>query len=147
MKSHIMNTSNFSITGFTLLFFFFGSILSSFSQERIDPPKKASKIESADQFVDNTFNLYHKIFVYDSLSLKGVEIPPELEDELVARAQHDVDSLWQVLPDVFDDLSSGRGNLMRKGKATLNLNKAKKALRYCLTTMKIYFVGTEEEED
>ncbi|GEQ85205.1 hypothetical protein ULMS_07130 [Patiriisocius marinistellae] len=117
-----------------------------FCQERINPPKKNSKIKSADQFVDNTFQLYHKIYVYDSLSQKGVEIPPELEDELLANAQKDIDSLWQVLPTVVEDMGSGKGNIMRKGKATLNLNKAKKALRYCLATSKTYFIGTDEEE-
>lgn len=118
----------------------------SFSQEkRIKPPKRESNIASVDQFVDNTFNLYHKVFVYDSLTQAGVEVPAEIEDELMERAEKDIDSLWDIFPEVLDDMANGRANLMKKGKATANLNKSKKVLRYCLTMVKTYFVGTEEE--
>ncbi|WP_452227053.1 hypothetical protein [Lacinutrix cladophorae] len=118
-----------------------------FSQEkRISPPKRESNIISVDQFVDNTFNLYHKVFVYDSLTQAGVEVPAEIEDELMERAEKDIDSLWDIFPEVFDDMANGRANLMKKGRATANLNKSKKVLRYCLTMVKTYFVGTEEEK-
>lgn len=119
----------------------------SFSQEkRIKPPKRQSNISSVDQFVGNTFNLYHKVFVYDSLTQAGVEVSAEIEDELMERAEKDIDSLWDIFPEVFDDMANGRANLMKKGRATANLNKSKKVLRYCLTMVKTYFVGTEEEK-
>lgn len=117
----------------------------SWSQKRIKPPKRASKVESVDVFVNNTFELYHKVFVYDSLVNAGVEIPAEIEDELVEHAEQDVDSLLQIVPDLIDDISDAP--FMRQAKATLNLNKAKKALKYCGITIKTYFVGTKEEED
>ncbi|MEY8870300.1 MULTISPECIES: hypothetical protein [Meridianimaribacter] len=117
----------------------------SWSQKRIKPPKRASKVESVDAFVNNTFELYHKVFVYDSLVNAGVEIPAEIEDELVEHAEQDVDSLLQIVPDLIDDISDAP--FMRQAKATLNLNKAKKALKYCGITIKTYFVGTKEEED
>ncbi len=121
----------------------------SFSQtKRIAPPKRPSKIESVDQFVDNSFSLYHKIFVYDSLSKAGVEIPTEVEDAIAERAQQEADSLWQVLPTVLDDMTSGDDNIFKKGKATINLNKSKKALRYCMEITKAaFFGGTEAEID
>ncbi|OUS02740.1 hypothetical protein A9Q86_02705 [Flavobacteriales bacterium 33_180_T64] len=119
-----------------------------FSQpKRQKPPKRKSKIESVDQFVDNAFKLYHKVFVYDSLTQVGVEVPSEIEDALVERAEQDIDSLWQVLPTILDDMSSGKGSIMKKAKATINLNKSKKALKYCMKTMKAYFVGSEEEDE
>ncbi|WP_047547489.1 hypothetical protein [Psychroserpens sp. Hel_I_66] len=122
--------------------------LFGFSQpKRQKPPKRASKIKSVDQFVDNTFDLYHKVFVYDSLTQAGVEVPSEIEDALVERAERDLDSLWQVLPTIVDDMTSGNENIMRKGKATINLNKSKKALKYCIKTVKAYFVGTDEEDE
>ncbi|QRM89961.1 hypothetical protein FG167_12215 [Lacinutrix sp. WUR7] len=118
-----------------------------FSQEkRVKPPKRESKISSVDHFVDKTFNLYHKVFVYDSLTQAGVEIPTEIEDELMEHAEKDIDSLWDIFPEVFDDMANGNANLMKKGKATANLNKSKKVLRYCVLMVKTYFVGTEEEE-
>lgn len=109
------------------------------SQQRIKAPKRESKIKSADQFVDNSFSLYHKIYVYDSLSKANVEIPSELEDALLKSAQTDLDSLWQVLPTVVEDMSSGNASILKKGKATLNLNKSKKALAFCIKTVKLYF--------
>lgn len=118
---------------------------SSWSQKRIKPPKRASKVASVDQFVNHSFDLYHKVFVYDSLVKAGVDVPSEIEDELVERAEQNIDSLWQVVPDIVDDISDA--SFMKQAKATLNLNRAKKALKFCSTTVKAYFMGTEEEED
>ncbi|WP_179006401.1 hypothetical protein [Winogradskyella forsetii] len=118
----------------------------SWSQEkRIKPPKRKSKITSVDNFVKHSFELYHKVFVYDSLSRAGVEVPAEIEDELMERAERDVDSLWQEMPDIADDISDAP--LMRQAKATLNLNKSKQALKFCMLSVKAYFVGTEENDE
>nr|WP_321222395.1 hypothetical protein [uncultured Psychroserpens sp.] len=122
--------------------------LNGFAQKkRLKPPKRVSKIESVDQFVNNSFDLYHKVFVYDSLTKAGVEVPAEIEDALLERAEQDLDSLWQILPTIMDDMTSGDENILVKGKATINLNKAKKALKYSMTMVKVYFLGTEEDED
>lgn len=118
----------------------------SWSQEkRIKPPKRKSKITSVDQFVKHSFELYHKVFVYDSLTRAGVEVPAEIEDELMERAEKDVDSLMQEIPDIAEDISDA--SFMKQAKATFNLNRSKKALKFCVTAVKAYFVGTEEEED
>jgi hypothetical protein len=114
-------------------------------KKRLKPPKRDSKVKSVDRFVDHAFNLYGKIFVYDSLTQVSAEIPSELEDELVESAERDIDSLWQVVPEIIEDISDA--SPLKKVKATLNLNKAKKALKYSGQTIKNYFVGTKEEED
>ncbi|MCK8482009.1 hypothetical protein [Psychroserpens algicola] len=122
--------------------------LSGYAQpKRLKPPKRPSKIQSVDRFVDNAFELYHNVFVYDSLTQMGVEVPSEIEDALVERAERDIDSLWQVLPTIVDDMSSGNANIMKKGKATINLNKSKKALKYCMQTVKAYFIGSKDDEE
>lgn len=116
------------------------------SQEnRINPPRKVSKITSVDNFVKHSFELYHKVFVYDSLTKAGIEVPAEIEDELMERAEKDVDSLWGEVPDIADDISDAP--FMRQAKATLNLNKSKKALKFCMLSVKAYFLGTEEVKD
>lgn len=112
--------------------------------KRIKPPNRDSKVKSADQFVNNSFRLYHKVFVYDSLMRAGVDVPPEIEEELVERAQQDADSLLQAVPSVIDDISDA--SFLRQARATLNLNKAKKALKYCTDTVKGYFLPNKEEE-
>jgi len=118
----------------------------SWSQEkRINPPKRKSKITSVDKFVKHSFELYHKVFVYDSLTRAGVEVPAEIEDELMERAERDVDSLWQEVPDIAEDISDAP--FMRQAKATFNLNRSKKALKFCMLSVKAYFVDTEDEED
>lgn len=139
-KNHIYRKSILAI--FILFLFSTGS----WSQEnRIKPPKRKSKITSVDNFVKHSFELYHKVFVYDSLTRAGVEVPAEIEDELMERAERDVDSLWQEVPDIADDISDAP--FMRQAKATLNLNKSKKALKFCMLSVKAYFVGTEEDEE
>lgn len=119
--------------------------IASFSQKkRIKPPKRSSKIKSVDQFVDNTFQLYEKIFVYDSLTKVGVEIPSELEDELSKRAEQNLDSLLLLAPDIIDEISDA--SFLKQAKATINLNKAKKALKYCGFIIKDYFVSEEKDD-
>ncbi|MDN3493120.1 hypothetical protein [Winogradskyella bathintestinalis] len=117
---------------------------SSWSQEkRIKVPKRKSKITSVDNFVKHSFELYHKMFVYDSLTKVGVDIPADIENELIKHAESNIDSLWQQVPDIADDISDAP--FMRQAKATLNLNKSKKALKFCMLSVKSYFVGNEEE--
>jgi len=120
---------------------------SCFSQsKRQTKPKRDSKIESADIFTNITYKLYNKVYVHDSLTHVGVEIPGDLETKLIERAQIDVDSLWQVLPDVIDDIANSNTSILKKGRATLNLNKCKKALKYCGLYVKKLTVGTKEED-
>ncbi|MEP1488057.1 MAG: hypothetical protein ABJK28_06490 [Algibacter sp.] len=104
-----------------------------------------SKITTTDKFVSKTFELYNKVFVYDSLTIAGVEIPGELEDELMESAVRDIDSLWEVVPDIIDDISDA--SFIKQAKATLNLNKAKKALKYCGNYMKSTVIGKKEDEE
>ena len=140
---NIVNTKQSVLIG--ILAFFLFSATGWSQPKKIKPPKRISKVESVDQFVEKTFQLYHKVFVYDSLTQAGVEVPPEIEDELIERAGQDADSLWQTVPDILDDISDAP--FLRQAKATLNLNKAKKAIKYCAVTAKAYFIPAKEEED
>lgn len=133
---------------FTVSCFLFLLPLYSISQnKRQQKPKRHSTIESADKFVDVTYNLYNKVYVHDSLTRVGVEIPGDLEYELIERAQDDVDSLWQILPDVIDDIANSNASILSKGRATLNINKSKKTLKQCAFYVKQLVLGTKEEEE
>ncbi|PQV46029.1 hypothetical protein CLV33_11180 [Jejuia pallidilutea] len=133
---------------FAIIFFCFLLPLQSISQnKRQSKPKRHSKIESADTFVDITYKLYNKVYVHDSLTQVGVEIPVDLENELIESAQNDVDSLWQILPHVIDDIANSKASIISKGRATLNLNKSKKALKYCALYVKQIVVGTKEDNE
>ncbi|MFD1615698.1 hypothetical protein [Gelatiniphilus marinus] len=137
--------NKFLLTVFCLSFFM--PIHGRSQEKRLSKPKRYSKIESADKFVDITYKLYNKVYVHDSLTHVGVEIPGDLEAELFESAQNDVDSLWQVFPDIIDDIANSKTSFVNKGRATLNLNKAKKALKYCVLYIKNTLVGTNEEDD
>ena len=128
-----------------LVFFLLMPLIGSAQSKRIKSPKRNSKIASTDKFVENTFNLYNKVFVYDSLTQAGVEVPAELEDEILENAVKNIDSLWGVVPDIIDDISDA--SFMKQAKATLNLNKAKKALKYCGLYIKTTIVGSKEEKE
>lgn len=130
-----------------LLIFFTGIFTITAQPTRMYPPKKDSKIESVNQFVDHSFDLYNKVFVYDSLTQKGVEIPPEYEDIIIEDLERNADSLYQIFPVVLDEMNGEK--LWVKAKAILNLNKARNALTYSIKTAKKYTLGeaTEPEEE
>jgi hypothetical protein len=106
--------------------------------KRIERPKRPSKIKVVDSFVDYSFNLYNKVFIYDSLSIREVKIPAELEDAIVDGVQQDADSLMQIIPEVIDGMEGEK--LIRKAKAMLNLNKVRRILTYSVKTAKLYAV-------
>ena len=133
----------FAISCFVVLFL--TPLLVSSQESRIKAPKRESKIKTTDKFVEKTFKLYNKVFVYDSLTIAGVDIPGDLEDELMESALKDIDSLWEVIPDIVDDITNA--SFMKQAKATLNLNKAKKALKYCGNYIKASILGKKEEEE
>ena len=138
--------------GFSLVFIFiigFAFNAVHAQEKRIKRPKKNCKIASVDGFVNYSFELYNKVFVYDSLAKAGVELTGEQEDLVFASVQRDADSLYQIFPTVLDDMTSSKSSIIKKAKATLNLNKAKKAIKYTGKTVKGYLAGEEEvtEED
>lgn len=138
-----MSNLVFRLLSVILISLLFGTTIGHAQKKRLKPPKRESKVSSVDLFVDKSFNLYNKVFVYDSLTQAGIDIPAELEDELAERAEQDLDSLWQLAPDIVDDISDA--SFMKQAKATVNLNKAKKALKYCGLIIKSYFIPEEED--
>jgi len=134
--------------GFSTAFLFIVSFafnVANAQVKRIKPPKKNCKIESVDGFVNYSFELYNKVFVYDSLVKANVELTGEQEDLVFASIQRDADSLYQIFPTVLDDMTSSRSSILKKAKATINLNKAKKAIKFTGKTIKSYMTGEEEE--
>jgi hypothetical protein len=53
--------------------------------------------------------------------------------------------LYQIFPTVLDDMTSSKSSILKKSKATINLNKAKKAIKFTGKTIKNYVTGEEEE--
>ncbi|MCA0131933.1 hypothetical protein [Winogradskyella alexanderae] len=140
MKTH---SFKFQMLPLLLVVFLIFPILAQGQAKRMKPPKRISKVKSVDLFVGKSFDIYNKVYVYDSLSQKGYEIPVDLEEELIERTERDLDSLWQITPDLWDDISEAP--FIKQAKATINLKKASKALKYCLKTAKAYVLGNDKE--
>jgi hypothetical protein len=142
-----MKTTKFKILFYLVSIGLFLSFSESIAQdeERITPPKKHSKVKSIDDFSNQTFEIYNTIFVYDSLTEAGVEIPVEIEDEIAANIETRVDSLYTIIPDMLDDVDSAP--IMRKLRAAGSLNKSRKAITFMLQTMKKYTLGEPENKN
>ncbi|MAT89390.1 MAG: hypothetical protein CMC35_01755 [Flavobacteriaceae bacterium] len=104
--------------------------------KRIKKPKRNCRIASVDDFVTTSFNMYHKVYVYDSLKLAGTEIPVELENELVSRIHIEADSLYELAPSMIEEIVENPS--LKSIRALGNLRKAQKALNYTTHTSAFY---------
>ena len=131
-----------------LVFLFF--IPQSYAQtKKIKRPKNRVGISSVDRFVRESFDLYDKVYKYDGYAETGK--PLEDEDiDVLEDAIEDVSLLSESAPDILSDLD-GQG-VLKQSKATLQINRSKKALAYSIKTAKKLLLGQrerqeEEEED
>lgn len=139
--------TNFKIVRISLVIAAFLIFTNATAQEtkRIMPPKKPSKVKSIDGFSEHTFKIYNSIFVYDSLTTAGIEIPAEVEDLIAADIEMRIDSLSNIIPEMIDDVDNAP--FMRKLRATLSLNKSRKAITYMLATAKKHVFGEPKIAD
>ncbi|EDP72218.1 Outer membrane protein and related peptidoglycan-associated (lipo)protein-like protein [Flavobacteriales bacterium ALC-1] len=115
--------------------------------KKLKRPKNKVGISSVDKFVKESFDLYEKVYKYDSYAEAGT--PLEDEDiDVLEDALENVSALSESAPDIVDDLSGK--SVFKQGKATLQINRAKKALKYSIKTAKKLLLGAkkgEEDED
>ncbi len=109
------------------------------AQDRIKPPKKRSKINKVDIFVNKSFEIYNVVYKMDSLTKKGIDINEKYEDAFLEAAQNDIKSLYEQVPDMVEEISNAK--FLKQAKATINLNKAKKALKFCMLYAKDYLLN------
>ena len=106
--------------------------------KKLKRPKSSVGISSVDRFVKESFDLYDKVYIYDGYAAAGKALEDEdidvLEDALV-----DLALLSESAPDILNDLD-GAG-IFKQSKATLQINKAKKALTYSVKTTKKLLLG------
>ncbi len=123
---------NINILVFGLLLFFIIPTAQA-QTKRIKRPKSTVGISSVDQFVRESFDLYDKVYKYDGYAKAGTPLSDDDIDTL-EDALSDLNGLSNSAPNILSDL--GDGNALQKAKATLQINKAKKALRYSIKTAK-----------
>ena len=114
--------------------------------KKIKRPKSRVGISSVDTFVGESFNLYDKVYIYDGYAQAGT--PLEDEDiDVLEEALTEMSALSESAPDIISDLD-GAG-ILKQSKATLQINKAKKVLKYSIKTSKELLLGqrNKKEED
>lgn len=112
--------------------------------KKLKRPKSRVGISSVDRFVKESFDLYDKVYKYDGYAEAGT--PLEDEDiDVLEDAIEDVSELSQSAPDILSDLD-GAG-VLKQSKATLQINRAKKALKYSLKTAKKLLFGAKNDDD
>jgi outer membrane protein OmpA-like peptidoglycan-associated protein len=111
--------------------------------KKLKRPKGRVGISSVDNFVRESFDLYDKVYRYDGYAAAGT--PLEDEDiDVLEDALDDLSGLTNSAPDIIDDLD-GSG-ILKQGKATLQINRAKKALKYSVKTAKELLLGQRDRD-
>lgn len=112
--------------------------------KRIKRPKSTVGISSVDSFVGESFDLYDKVYKYDAYAASGTPLADD-DIDVLDEAISEVNTLTTSAPKILSDLD-GAG-LLKQGKATLQINKAKQALAYSLKTAKKLLLGQKEQPE
>ncbi|WP_299228670.1 OmpA family protein [uncultured Psychroserpens sp.] len=112
--------------------------------KKIKRPKSSVGISSVDNFVRESFDLYDKVYKYDGYAAAGTPLDDE-DIDVLEEALAEMTALSDAAPDIISDLN-GVG-VLKQGKATLQMNKAKKALSYSIKTAKELLLGQRELEE
>lgn len=112
--------------------------------KKIKRPKSKVGIRSVDSFVGESFDLYDKVYMYDGYAEAGT--PLEDDDiDVLEDALDDLSLLSESAPDIMSDLNGV--SVLKQGKATLQINRAKKALVYSIRTAKNLLTNNKKGED
>ncbi|MEP2935865.1 MAG: OmpA family protein [Gilvibacter sp.] len=112
--------------------------------KRIKRPSSRIGVYSADTFVRESFDIYDKTYRYDGYAQTGTPLTDD-DIDVLERALSDAENLLTSAPNVVGDLS-GAGAL-KQAKGTLQLNRAKKALRYCIETIPKLLEGRKKDDE
>lgn len=124
---------------------FLCAIPQSFAQtKKIKRPKSRVGIGSVDSFVRESFDIYDKVYKYDGYAQSGTPLDDE-DIDVLEEALDDLTILSDSAPNILSDLEGQ--NVLKKGKATLQMNKAQKALRYSIKTTKELLAGNRKSKD
>ncbi|MFD1615568.1 OmpA family protein [Gelatiniphilus marinus] len=129
------------VLGMVLLFF----ISSTYAQtKQLKRPKSKVGIYSVDNFVTQSFNLYDKVYKYDGYAASGTPLDDN-DIDVLEDALDDLSGLSDSAPDILSDIDGA--NVLKQAKATLQINKAKKALSYSIKTAKELLLGQRERDE
>ena len=112
--------------------------------KKIKRPKSPVGVQSVDNFVRESFDLYDKVYMYDGYAKSGTPLDDSAIDVL-EDALDDLTILSESTPYIISDLEGV--SVLKKAKATLQINKAKKALTYSIKTVKELLSKNKKGDD
>jgi flagellar motor protein MotB len=140
MKS-LSKSTQLIIFGFVVLFI----IPNTYSQtKRIKRPKSRVGTASIDNFVRESFDLYDKVYMYGGYAEAGTPLDDD-DIDVLEEALDDLAVLSENAPDILSDI--GDLSVFKQAKATLQLNKSKKVLKYSIKTAKKLLTESRKKKD
>lgn len=124
--------------------FLFISPVAQAQEKRLKRPSSRVGIYSVDTFVRESFDLYDKVYIYDNYAQEGKPLEDDDYEALIDTVE-DAEQVLTSAPDAVMDID-GAG-VLKQGKATLQMNRAKKALNYSLKTAKKLLSDKKGESD
>jgi len=112
--------------------------------KKIKRPSSRVGINSVDRFVRESFELYDKVYMYDGYAAAGKPLSDD-DIDVLENALDDLAGLSASAPDVISD-TQGTGAL-KQAKATLQINRSKKALKYSIKTGKALLAGEGKKKE
>lgn len=112
--------------------------------KKLKRPKNPIGVSSVDTFVSESFDIYEKVYKYDGYAKAGTPLQDE-DFDVLESAIDDLEGLGESAPDILSDLDGL--SVITQGRATLYMNKAKKALKYSITTAKDLLLGKGKTEE
>jgi len=139
-----MKTVSKSAMLLAFLTFFIFSVHGTAQTKKLKRPSGRVGVNSVDTFVRESFDLYDKVYMYDGYAQAGTPLSDD-DIDVLEQALDDVTGLSDSAPDILSDIS-GIG-LLKQSKATLQINRAKKALKYSITTSKKLLLNKDRDTE
>ncbi len=139
-----MKFSTKLVLSFLILGFFTSQETIQSQTKRLKRPSSRVGIASVDKFVRESFDLYDKVYRYDGYAERGQALEDD-DLEILIDAVEDAEGVLATAPNAIADLD-GAG-VLKQGKGTLQINRAKKALKYSLKTAKKLITEKKKQQD
>ena len=127
----------------TLLTVFIFSLETNAQTKKLKRPSSRVGVSSVDKFVRESFDLYDKVYMYDGYAKAGTPLSDD-DIDVLEQALDDVTGLSDSAPNILSDIE-GIG-VLKQSKATLQINRAKKALKYSIKTAKELLLNNRNAE-
>ena len=124
-------------------FLFSSQCVEAQKTKRLKRPSSRVGISSVDTFVRESFDLYDKVYRFDNYAATGKSLSDD-DYELLIDAVEDGENVLANAPNAIADLD-GAG-VLKQTKGTLQINRAKKALKYSLKTAKKLITEKKKQE-